>query len=355
MTATYVYTLFIHDSYLLLGTDSGAFVSSNGGSIWEKLGMGIPKKNVYAFASHKRLLYAGAETGLYTSDDNGLSWDSIKASSFPLDRVVTLLATGNNLLAGTGEQGLFLSTDFGTSWNAVNLVEGYVFVRRLSSTGGKVFVAASWMSPSVGSYAGVFVSTDDGISWSQVQVGGSVEGGFTIFDFVSSGTDLIEAVSISALGDRSRYGVFKWSGSFKTWKNLSAGLQDSMVFRIAILGDALFAGTFNSGVWRRPLSELVTEVDRSSSGVPFEYMLEQNYPNPFNATTTLRLHLSTIKHVSLKIFDLLGREVATLVDHEMTPGAHEVQWDGSMQTSGLYICTLQSGTSFETRMMILLK
>jgi hypothetical protein len=85
----------------------------------------------------------------------------------------------------------------------------------------------------------------------------------------------------------------------------------------------LFAGTGGSGVWRRPLSEIVTSADDISTDLPTHFSLEQNYPNPFNPTTNIKFQIPSTSFVSLRVFDMLGREVATLANEEMRPGGYE--------------------------------
>ncbi|MGB6650411.1 MAG: T9SS type A sorting domain-containing protein, partial [Bacteroidota bacterium] len=89
--------------------------------------------------------------------------------------------------------------------------------------------------------------------------------------------------------------------------------------------------------------------------VPTEYALQQNYPNPFNAMTTIQFAIPKAGRVLLKVYDMLGRERATLVDREMTPGTFSVQWDASDLASGVYLYRLVSGSFVATKRMIVLK
>jgi hypothetical protein len=84
-------------------------------------------------------------------------------------------------------------------------------------------------------------------------------------------------------------------------------------------------------------------------------MLMQNYPNPFNASTTIRFVLPEPQVVKLKVFDLLGRQVQTLIDEYKRAGVHTVIFDASGLSSGVYFCRLQAGEMVETRRMVLLK
>jgi hypothetical protein len=89
--------------------------------------------------------------------------------------------------------------------------------------------------------------------------------------------------------------------------------------------------------------------------IPEEISLEQNYPNPFNPSTTINYQLPQKDHVSLKVYDILGNLISTLVDQEMEPGYHSVNWDASQLASGIYIYRIISGSFVSTKKMILMK
>jgi hypothetical protein len=83
--------------------------------------------------------------------------------------------------------------------------------------------------------------------------------------------------------------------------------------------------------------------------------LSQNYPNPFNPTTSLEFKVSSLAFVSLKIFDVLGKEVATLVNEHRPAGVYRVHWDASSFSSGVYFYQLRAGDFVETKKMVLTK
>jgi hypothetical protein len=96
------------------------------------------------------------------------------------------------------------------------------------------------------------------------------------------------------------------------------------------------------------------------SGIPTENALMQNYPNPFNPTTSIQYQLPDAGFVTLKVFDMLGREVAVLVNAERAAGQYTVQWDASAMPSGMYCYQMtargeKSGSFVQTRRMVLLK
>jgi len=90
-------------------------------------------------------------------------------------------------------------------------------------------------------------------------------------------------------------------------------------------------------------------------GVPDKFELLQNYPNPFNPTTNIEFGIPESGFVSLKIYDILGNEVAALVNENLSPGSYQVQWDGNAFSSGVYYYKLETNTFSETKKMFLLK
>ena len=90
-------------------------------------------------------------------------------------------------------------------------------------------------------------------------------------------------------------------------------------------------------------------------GMLQQYSLEQNYPNPFNPSTTIKYSIPTTSIVSIKVYDILGREVATLVNEQKTAGNYSVQFNGNNLASGVYLNKIQSGNFVDTKKMILLK
>jgi hypothetical protein len=96
-------------------------------------------------------------------------------------------------------------------------------------------------------------------------------------------------------------------------------------------------------------------VDTSTLPIPTKTTLSQNYPNPFNPTTAIGYQLSTVSYATLKVYDVLGREVATLVNEVKQPGTYTVQWNAIGMASGVYFYRLQAGSFTETRKLVVLR
>ncbi|HDQ44091.1 MAG TPA: T9SS type A sorting domain-containing protein, partial [bacterium] len=100
-----------------------------------------------------------------------------------------------------------------------------------------------------------------------------------------------------------------------------------------------------------------SDYDSAVDGAPLAlvFNLSQNYPNPFNPTTMISYTIPAASEVRLSVYDILGREVAVLVDENKTAGAHEVLFDGMSLSSGLYFYRLQAGDQVKTQKMMMLK
>ena len=99
----------------------------------------------------------------------------------------------------------------------------------------------------------------------------------------------------------------------------------------------------------------VLEVQNISTEIPDGFSLSQNYPNPFNPSTKLEFGISKLGFVSLMVYDMLGKEITTLVNEKLNPGTYKVEFDGSGLTSGVYFYKLETDNFADTKRMILIK
>lgn len=112
---------------------------------------------------------------------------------------------------------------------------------------------------------------------------------------------------------------------------------------------------FNNEMWQKFNDILYSQSTVQDKNELDRFQLNQNYPNPFNATTILSYEVSKYVNVRLRVFDILGREVATLVNGMKAPGIHTVAWNAIDLSSGIYFYKLQAGTYTETKKLMLLK
>jgi hypothetical protein len=294
-------------TYLFAGTwYGGVYRSSNSGANWIPIYSVPGNPDVRCFAVSGNDLYAGTSNGVYLSTNSGADW--MQRSSGLTGDVRSLIISGTNLFAGTWGSGLFRSTDNGLGWTQV-----------LPSTWGTSF-AVSDTNVFAGTYGGgVFLSTDNGANWTAI----------------------------------------------------NSGLFNTQVRSLAVTNSTIYAGTYENQsfageVWKRPLSEIISAVEDQSTGIPTSFILRQNYPNPFNPSTIIKYSIPQRSFVSLKIYNEIGEEIATLVNEEKPTGTYDITWNAASAagglSSGVYFYQLRatpdgerSGNFIQTRKMILLK
>ncbi|MBZ0180333.1 MAG: T9SS type A sorting domain-containing protein [Melioribacteraceae bacterium] len=119
-----------------------------------------------------------------------------------------------------------------------------------------------------------------------------------------------------------------------------------------------WCGTFNNEqdvYYGRINTSVIVGIKDSEKIIPNEFVLMQNYPNPFNPSTMISYQLSANSKVSLKIYDVLGREIATIVNKQLQPGEYEVEFNAEDLSSGVYYYRLEAGSYNHTKKMILLR
>lgn len=330
----YINSLVITDGNLLAGTyGGGTFLSTNNGSSWAN--SGLRGWSVTCFSQLPSTLFAGTDYGgVVSSSNNGASW-SYPANNGLTIPVVCLAVSGTDLFAGGA--GLFLSTNAAGSWKALSPNFPDSKVQSLAVIGTAIFAG----TPD----SGVYRSTDNGSTWTHVNNGLP---NASIVSLAVSGTNIFAGM----LG-----GVFLSTNSGESWREVNTGLPfvATGINRLGTIGASLFAASIADGVWRRPISEMLTAVKDNPHDIPNRFELMQNYPNPFNPSTIITYQLPTSCMVSIRVFDILGREVETLVNDRQNPGVHSVNFSSTNLPSGVYLYQLQAGTYHDAKTMLLLK
>ncbi len=367
------------------------FSSTDDGLSWMAADSGLSnEETVHAFAAIGTNLFAArGHEGVYLSTNNGQRW--VPATALPYDSVgqsypdaMTLAACGTNLLAGT-YCGVFLSTDNGTSWTASGLNEWSVTA--FAAIGTNVFAGTYCIYQGEGGC--IFRSADNGMHWTPAYVGPIAihdiasnntygfalgwTGSRTVWHLLySANEESWQEVSIPSFagnlttlamsgtslflgGGGGGFPYIELSGdSAGSWAVVDTGLHNTHVDDLVISGINLYAGTWD-GVWKRPLSEMITSVGLPLPELPTRFSLDQNYPNPFNPSTTIRYELPKSSVVRLSVYDILGREVSVLVNERKNAGEYEVQFDARNLASGIYFYILQAGLFVETKKLLLVR
>ncbi|MFZ0452234.1 MAG: T9SS type A sorting domain-containing protein, partial [Ignavibacteriaceae bacterium] len=245
--------------------------------------------------------------------------------------------------------GVFKSQDYGFTWSDISIVDTNYFgvtalvpVYSLASIDTNIIAAAG---------PGYFYFT-------------SFAAGNFVHTFSSSKYMPILCFAMQhakLFAGNSSGNIFLSSNIGTIWYSLSPSLKNQVIYSLELNDTYIFAGT-GDGVWRLRYPETTTNINNPEK-VPTGFALEQNYPNPFNPSTTIKYSLpsssqgerSGVRFVTLKVYNLLGKEVAMLVNEQQAPGNYEVKFNGSNLASGVYIYRLQAGNFVFTKKLMLLK
>jgi len=210
----------------------------------------------------------------------------------------------------------------------------------------------------VGSLGTILKTTDGGLIWN-LQTSGTTE--------FLEGIDVIDENIATAVGGNIGVSgtILRTTDGGATWAPQISGTNNKLLevsffdsnYGLAVGSEGTILHTTNGGV---------TFVEEEQiDGIPTEFLLSQNYPNPFNPSTNIKYAISSRQFVSLKVFDIIGNEIATLMDEEKSVGTYELTWNATNLPSGVYfyqllVSALQSkdgkaGEFIETKKMILLK
>jgi len=292
-TTDFLTPIFALDSLICTGMTGGLKLSWDDGLTWSDHPLGVI---ISAFGGAGNEVYAGTITGsLYYSADKGHTWDTLSTPT--IDSIITVISVASNTIAiGTYGQGVFISFDHGITWNQVNNGLQNLYINNLSIMGSALFVS-TWAGTA-------YASGDNGL----------------------------------------------------LWQDITDGLSGTRINAICAAKGYVFVGTEWKGIWRRPISDVITSVKSpTEQNIPSQYWLMQNYPNPFNPTTTIQFGLPNGEDVEIRIMNIIGQEVATLMHQHLPAGWHSVQWDAAGCASGIYICVMKAGDHIFSRKLVLFK
>ena len=317
------------------GAGSGVFLSTNFGTSWTAVNNGLTNKVIESLAESGNNLYAGTNIGVFLSTNNGTNW-TLMNNGLPSSAIISLAISGTNIFAGTF-QGVYLSTNNGSTWTAAGLPNESIFALAVSGT--NIF-AGAWGN-------GVFLSTNNGTNWAFANVGLTNK---NVRDLIVSGANLFAATG---------GGIFLTTNNGTNWIAKNQGISPMQVFFCFALKDNyIFTGAQYGSIWRRLISEIIG-ISNISTEIPLAYSLSQNYPNPFNPTTKIKFDVAIVKQasllVTLKVYDITGSEVQTLVNERLQPGTYEATFNGSALNSGVYFYRMETNSFIETKKMLLLK
>ena len=342
MNVGFIWSLFENDGILYAGTDQGLF--KNTSSNWELTEL---SGDVRSITSLNGILYAAVwGSGVFYSDDNGETWTAMNGGLIYYS-TQTLATVGEELFLGTFGSGI-LKYDFtDNGWIELPIDSKFIWVLT-SDSNGNIYAGTSGN--------GVYVSSNHGDNWTQINTGLPNKHIYLISTF--------EENVYAATWFGGIYKLVGTSGSSGNWQSI--GMRGMQISSMAVdkSTGTLFAGT-NSGTLYKLVDNTV--LVKRAEEIPTEYELSQNYPNPFNPSTKIKYSIPNVgtenfQSVRLIVYDVLGREVAALINKQQNPGYYEISWNASNMPSGIYFYQLKvysanggGGQFIKTNKMILMK
>ena len=379
----YAATSNVHDMYqstrlqdnLLDANDAEGKIiySTNGGAAWRLLhAFGHPVFWVTTDPTDANRMYASVihstQGGIFVSNniqnDSLSTWTRValppRTEGHPASIVVlndgTVVCTfsGRRNPSGnfTASSGVYVSSDHGSIWidrsdNGMRYWTKDIVVDPNDPNQNTWYVGvfSGWGGPPNG-LGGLYRTTNRGVAWTRI-----------------SDLDRVTSCTFNPLNSNELYLTTETNGLWRS-EDISTATpsfslvvsypfrQPERVFFNPHDPTEMWVSSFGSGMKVASSSQLAAPMP---SLLPDKYSLSQNYPNPFNPVTTIRLAVPTAGHVELKVYNLLGGEMATLLDRELSAGSYTARWSADTFPTGVYFYQLKAGGFVSTRKMLLMK
>ncbi len=373
------------------------YKSTDEGVNWTNISNKFPYDVYYMYNYNNEIFALTATSGksIYVSSDGGENWTL--RSTIPTvtgnGAIIWMTSDGDKLYAVSNRKSFYTSTDNGKTWTETIIN---------TTAGGNMscFATAGNTMVSTINGTGAVVSTDGGQNW-------------TIKNPTNPALQVTYVIHFNGAvyGISSGTGVHKFNSSTNLWESVSAGLPDALSFQISKAfvknGNSLYVSTIgfldsktsifssiDNGVnWTSVTTTGLDNLNAATSSTsvaftsqnmfiydsknniatiyrmsvspnaleklfyesPAQFELSQNYPNPFNSSTSISFHLTKSNHVTLKVYDVFGKEMAILLDEEKAEGVYNVSCNLNYLPSGMYLYKLNVGASSVTKRMILAK
>ncbi|MDQ3020806.1 MAG: T9SS type A sorting domain-containing protein [Bacteroidota bacterium] len=368
----------------------GVYKTTNDGTNWTFSGLSgkrvsyltvAPNGDIYGLSNTQSFSF------IHRSTDNGITWTDVYTGSYPLNfagngsivfpsdgSIVAAFAVTVGPLIGNVATFVFKSTNGGNDWFQTQVIGAGFVGGMVITSDGKNF---TWNFS-----AGVVYSTNNGNSFTNLAtfppiyiktilyashntiyvsdaygLNRSTDNGLTFTDIGSHSAGVsLRAACLNSSEDLfvslDNRNVFHSTNRGDNWTQVNDGLPtDTYIYSFTLCDGTIFAGTNNSGVY---VYDDLSSISSSNNFVN-DFKLYQNYPNPFNPNTVISYRLAVSGFAALKVIDVLGKEVVTLVNQKQDAGNYEVEFNGQDLPSGIYYYKIQTNNFTSTKKMLLVK
>ncbi|MCX6157274.1 MAG: T9SS type A sorting domain-containing protein [Ignavibacteriae bacterium] len=376
---------------LYAGTSgSGVYYTTNNGANWTQTSFNT--NTIISFSKYGSSIFAGTSgSGVYLTKDGGLNWTQVN-DGMGNQGVGALCTYGNYIIAGTGGNGFWrryilefapirgdanldstvnvldvtsdvnyilgnppvpfsvLAADVNTDL-VINVLDVVGTVNIILHPGNKMFAHNKEQNDNSGS-ASLYIQNNNLKLQNTIPVAGiqyklSGAGAQNVVFTPSSELTNYQVAAGSASENSKTFVVFTMSDT-----SLNSGIHTLGTFtglnNGITINEIFIADGNGNGI-------LTSNEETGNTEIPKDYTLNQNYPNPFNSTSKLKFAIANLGYTKIVIYDVMGRELQTLVNKTLKPGKYDISIDGSNLSSGVYFYKLTSGSYSATKKMIVLK
>lgn len=399
-----IFSMSAIDNNLVWACSSGPNIirTTDGGTTWINVGGNVPtpygvETCIYAFDVNTAIFacYAGSPTNayVYKTTNSGANWSLVLSQSPGFITAIGFKSSTQGFIVGWPEGGrwsLWRTNNSGDNWDSTGLyiaesnTSHWSFENAIVYSGSNIWFGARGK--------GIFYSSNDGANWMLQDL---TSGGFPYPSALYFETPQIGYSSAQLNLVKTTNGGINWNvlpGTVDP-ENITRGVASNIneIWFVRDLEPYIFYSSNNGNNWTTQHSApsgtgykyltrarngntlwactiagevakytIPLSVKNQSSEIPVQYNLFQNYPNPFNPSTIIKFSIPLNPsergtYVQLKIYDILGREVVTLINEKLSPGTYEVDWDATNYPSGIYFYKLKAGDFIQTKKMLLLK
>ena len=340
-----------NSNYVLGETqNNGVQRSVNNGVSWSNATSGLTGTGAWvgpliAHPDSVEIFYT-ARGQVFKTVNMGGSWTAISSGTSGTIREMAISKSEPNVIYATSGSVVYKSTD-----------RGYTFVSSTSGVPSKTITSISIHPDS----AKVAILTQSGFGGTKIQK--TINGGANWFSIngdlpdspINDGLIYYPGYSTNIILAATDIGVFMTTNNGTNWTELANGLPNTVAIHLDYnqASGKLRLGTHGRGTWE--LNGSLIGITNYNTETPGNYFLKQNYPNPFNPSTKISFGIIKQGFVSIKVYNAIGREVATLVNENLKPGTYEASFRGDNLSSGIYFYKLITNDYAETKRMMLVK
>lgn len=334
--------LFVNNNTGFICSDSGKIhKTTNTGVSWNLINSGTSNTLMrISFQNENTGIVVGFNRTILKTINSGISWINLLTNNDTLNFFGCKIIDNDNYIVTGSSSSIYRTTNSGADWipstmGVVNPLWVPAFIN--DNTG--------WIT----GCCGMFIKTTDaGVNWSPEIY---LTLGYTLYTmkFINNTTGYV-------CGDNGI--LYRTTNEGNSWDSTATGTNE-ILYSMFMVNQNTGWAVGNYGTILKTTNGggpgYTIGIQPISNEIPKHFSLSQNYPNPFNPATKIKFEIPKLSNTKVTVFDILGKEVMTLVNEEITPGIYEIDFDGSKLASGIYYYNLITNNFSITKKMVLVK